>query len=110
MHLLVGHDPDGKTANSRVSAKNCLAIFSLVFFEATIIDNASDDLFHVVRTRRVGINYAQQLLFRKSRRLRFDAAEWRTRTLAHLSDERSNSGNATLVVGLTIVHRAGNLS
>ena len=86
MHFLVGDDAHRKAADARVSAENRLAIFGLVLFETTLVDDSSDDLLHVVRTSRIGIDYAQKLFFGNSRSLRLDTAEGSSRTLAHFSD------------------------
>ena len=62
VQLLVGHDADGIAADARVAAQQRLAILGLVLVEVAAVDNARDDLAHVVLRGRIAVEDSVKLL------------------------------------------------
>ena len=87
MLLLISHDTDGEAANARVSTEDRLAVLRLIFIEAAGINDARDDLFHVIGLRRVGLINAEYLLSRKRRWLSCNAIKWGGGPVSHHFDE-----------------------
>src|SRR5689334_22362665 len=55
---LVGHDAHGKSPDTRQPTDHGLAVLGLVLVELRAVNNACDDLLHVIRTHAVGFKDA----------------------------------------------------
>ena len=109
VRLLVGHDADGKAADAREAANHRLAVLGTVFVEVAVVDDARDDLLHVVLFRAVSVEDAVNLAGIIARRMGFLAIEDAELTIAHLVNQRANAGNAGFVVGFAVVDGAADL-
>ena len=109
VRLLIGHDSHSKAADARVPAEQRLAVVGLVFVEAATIYDPRQNLFHVVRTGGVGFVNPINLLRRIERRFGFFAIEGRGAFVSQFFHQRADARQATLIVGLAIIHRAADL-
>ena len=104
VYFLIGNNSHGKTANARITADHGLAIFPLVLVELARIHDAPNDFFDVIRTCCRRFVNSVDLFGGECWQHGLFAVPGRLTAVAPFFNDRSNSQQARLIVGLVEIN------